>query len=181
MFAHICEEMETKHKILSHWCMMVVQRSCIVSCVWAENAVIQLLQYENKTEFSDLLQNQLWSTILAYLCDISELFNRTSTSMQWKDENILTSTHKITALKDILNIWNRKVKKGNFELCLRTSKWVLISDIKDSICSHAKLLAEKLDKHVPIFKISEYDWLRNKFTWTEISSLSPPKTDSFDN
>lgn len=106
MFAYICEEMETKHKILSHWCMMVVQRSCTESCVWAENAVIQLLQRENKIEFSELLQNQLWRTILAYVCDISELLNRTSTSMHWRDQNILTSTHKIKALKDILHIWN---------------------------------------------------------------------------
>jgi hypothetical protein len=47
---------------------------------------------------------------------------------------------------------------------------VLKSDIKDLICSHVKLLAEKLDKHVPSFKMSEYDRLRNPFTSTEIES-----------
>jgi hypothetical protein len=145
--------METKHKILSHWCMMAVQRSCTMSCVCAKNAVIQLLQHENKTQFSDLLQNHLWSMILAYLCDISELLNGTSTSMQWRDKNILTSAQKIKALKDILNIWNREVKKRNFKMCLITSKWVLKSDIKDLICSHVKLLAEKL---VNMFPVSKY-------------------------
>jgi hypothetical protein len=34
------------------------------------------------------------------------------------------------------------------------------------------MLAEKLDKHFPSFKILEYDLIRNSFTSTEISGLS---------
>jgi hypothetical protein len=79
------------------------------------NPLIQLLQRENKAEFSGLLQNRLWSTKLAYLCDIFELLNKMNTSMQGKGENNLTSADKIRALKYTLEIWNRKAKYEHFE------------------------------------------------------------------
>jgi hypothetical protein len=62
---------------------------------------------------------------LPYLCDIFELLNRINTGLQAKDEYISTSTDKIRAMKEKLNIWNRKAKEGNFEMFSRTSECML--------------------------------------------------------
>ena len=66
---------------------------------------------ENKSEFADLLTNELWCTKLAFLSDIFDILNKYISSLQGKDENILTATDKISALRDKLAIWSRKVKE----------------------------------------------------------------------
>ena len=58
-----------------------------------------------KSHFCNLFKCKFWIAKLQYLADFFQHFNILSTSMQRKEENILTSTDKIKVFQRKLQIW----------------------------------------------------------------------------
>ena len=122
-------------------------------------------------EFCDLIQNKIWCTKLAYLADIFEHLNKLNTNMQGKRENVLTSVDKISAIRDKITIWIRKVMKSNFESFPKTAECELKNDISLLIIDHLILLQNKINNYFPNLKIQDYDWIRNPFIPTKQTFL----------
>jgi hypothetical protein len=118
-----------------------------------------------------LLQNQILSKKSTYLCQIFQLLGKINTSTQGKNENILTSTDNIRALKYKLNL-EQKIEEGKFEIFPRTSDFMLKSDEQYLTCNYLSLLAAKSDQYFLSLKISECEWIRHLFTSIEMSGLS---------
>jgi len=51
-----------------------------------------------------------------YLAEIFTHLNSLNTSMQGREENILTSSDKLVAFKKKVEIWKNRAKDGNFEI-----------------------------------------------------------------
>ncbi|XP_050066484.1 zinc finger BED domain-containing protein 5-like [Aphis gossypii] len=83
-----------------------------------------------ETEFN-FLGDEEWWTKLSFLTDLFEHLNKLNSSMQGRDENILTSSDKIMAFIEKLNLWKTKINQGNLIMFPRTA--LLVAD--DNILS----------------------------------------------
>ena len=57
-----------------------------------------------------------WMSKLEYLTKIFSQLNNTNSNMQGRNENILTSTDKLVALKKKIIIWKNRASSGNFDM-----------------------------------------------------------------
>ena len=97
-----------------------------------------------------------------YLAEIFAHLNSLNTSMQGREENILTSSDKLVAYKKKVAIWKNRVEDGNFEMfpLVRES---CIKNMSPIVFQHLTTLEEKFNFYFPSLKTDEYDWVRNPF------------------
>ena len=62
------------------------------------------------------LQCEFWLSRLEYLAEIFARRSSLNTSMQGREENILTSSDKLVGIKKKVAIWKNRAKDGNFEM-----------------------------------------------------------------
>lgn len=62
-------------------------------------------------KYADFLSDDSWCAKVAFLADIFEKLNYLNKSMQGKQENILTSTDKISSFQQKLLLWISKIEK----------------------------------------------------------------------
>ena len=165
LFALICEEMGAKYKtLLLHTEVRWLSRGRVLCRVYElREMMLKLFEENGQNEFCDIIKNELWCTKLAYLADIFDHLNKINTSMQGKGENMLTSVDKICGMRDKIEIWNRKIKEGNFDMFPKTAECELKCEISSLIVEHLTLLRVKTDHYFPNIDIKDYDWIRNPF------------------
>ena len=117
---------------------------------------------EEHEHFCEYLECEFWLSRLEYLAEIFAHLNGLNTSMQDREENILTSSDKLIAFKKKVTIWKNRAKDGNLELfpLVRQS---CIKKISPIVFQHLTTLEEKINFYFPSLKIDEYDWVRNPF------------------
>ena len=71
---------------------------------------------EKQERFCEYLRCEFWMAKLAYLKDIFGKLNIINSSMQGKNENILTATDTLVAFKKKIVIWKNKAKLGEFDM-----------------------------------------------------------------
>ncbi|XP_042225447.1 protein FAM200A-like [Homarus americanus] len=77
---------------------------------------------EEKLEFCELLAGETWCAKLCYLADIFEHLNNVNSSMQGRNENIITFSDKVKALaEEKMSLWNVKVKEDNLDMFPKTA------------------------------------------------------------
>ena len=82
--------------------------------------------------------------------------------MQGKNENLLSSTDKIRALKEKPKVWSLKVKNGTYETFYHYSERKN-KEITSLITEHPVSLEENLEKYFPSLCTDNYAWIRNPF------------------
>jgi hypothetical protein len=121
--------------------------------------------------FCELLKNEKWCAMLAYLADIFNYINSVNTNMQGREENILTSTDKLLAFQKKIFMWKRKATENNFEMfpLIPINATTTLAPV---ILEHLISLEEKINKYFPEIQIVNYDWIRNPFSSLCTSSLT---------
>ena len=115
-----------------------------------------------QSHFCNLLNCKFWIVKLQYLADIFQHLNILSSSMQGKEENILTSTDKIKAFQKKLQIWKSTAIKGSLEMFpLETNNCK--TEIFPFIVEHLSTLEEKIKFYFSSLNTMQYDWNRNPF------------------
>ena len=71
---------------------------------------------EEHERFCEYLKCEFWLSRLEYLAEIFAHLNGLNTSMQGREENILTSSDKLIAFKKKVAIWKNRAKDGNLEM-----------------------------------------------------------------
>ena len=99
---------------------------------------------------------------MEYLTEIFGQLNIVNGSMQGLNENILTSTDKLIALKKKIVIWKNRAKLGEFDMfpTMRTNctkEMILI------VVEHLTALEENVDHYFPSLNTEKYDWVCNPF------------------
>ena len=121
---------------------------------------------EEHEHFCEYLECEFWLSRLEYLTEIFAHLNGLNTSMQGREENILTSSDKFIAFKKKVAIWKNRAKDGNLEMFpLVRQNYRKMSPV---VFQHLTTLEEKINFYFPSLKTDDYDWVRNPF----IESLS---------
>ncbi|KAL4136046.1 hypothetical protein QTP88_007615 [Uroleucon formosanum] len=116
---------------------------------------------ESKYEF---LGDEKWRTKVSFLIDIFEHLNKLNTSMQGRNENILTSTDKIMAFNEKLTMWKNQVDQKKLTMFPRTVERDVDASLVSLISESIMLLKDKMTKYFPSIKVEDYDWVRNPFS-----------------
>ncbi|XP_078503253.1 zinc finger BED domain-containing protein 5-like [Lissotriton helveticus] len=187
IFPNICEQMGAGFKkLLLHTDDRWLSRGSVLCRVYElREMMLNFFVKNQQQKYCDLIQNKLWCAKLAYLADIFEHLNNINTSMQGKGENILTAVDKMSALRDKIKIWQRKVNEGNFEMFPKTDECQLKDTVSSLIVDHLPVLARQVYDYFPNLEIQDYDWIRNpflstatgNFTLTEEEELAEVKND----
>jgi hypothetical protein len=109
------------------------------------------------------LKNDIWCAKLAYLTDIFKYLNSVNTSIQGRNENILTSTDKLSAVKKKICLWKNVIMQKNSVDMFDSLKNEKYDEIIPDITEHLTLLEAKLENYFPSLNVEFYDWIRNPF------------------
>ena len=93
---------------------------------------------EEKTEFCELLADEIWSAKLCYMEDMFEHLNKVNASMQGRNKNMLTSD-KIEALVEKNSLWNERVSEDKIDMFQKTAE-AKYTDIVSLIKQHLESL-----------------------------------------
>lgn len=162
LFATLCNEMGSRHEaLLLHTEVRWLSRGRVLSRVHElREEMLTFFTCENKFEFCDLLADDEWCVKLGYLADIFGYLNKMNISMQGRNENILSSTDKVMALLEKIQLWNSKIKEGNLNMFPSISN---SKDVVPLICEHLDVLEKNIEKYFPNIAVETYDWVRNPF------------------
>jgi hypothetical protein len=84
--------------------------------------------------------------------------------MQGKEENVLTSSDKLTGFLRKLRIWKLQQEKKNLQMFPLTSKVDSHGDVtSELILNHLLVLEDKMVQYFPSITVAEYDWVRNPY------------------
>ena len=127
-----------------------------------KDEMLSFFSLEKQEEFCELLHDCNWVSKLAYLVDIFDHLNNVNSKMQGKNENLLTSTEKMKALREKLKIWSLRVKNGNFDMLSHFSE-MKNKEVVPLITQHLESLEEKIEKYFPSLSTENYPWVRYPF------------------
>ena len=110
LFDQPCEETDAEHKHL----LLYTEVRWLSSC----KSLIRV--FELKVGLQGFLREKVttgrvfkhWVSILAYMCDVFNLFNEFNFSLQGK----ITTAFKVAAFKAKLEFWGQKVNAGTFDM-----------------------------------------------------------------
>ncbi|KAI5152134.1 zinc finger BED domain-containing protein 5/7/8/9 [Enteropsectra breve] len=165
LFKNICSSMEAQYEsLLLHTEVRWLSRGKVLNRILElKEELIVFFQNEENNVFSDLLTNKSWCTKLSYLNEIFEKLNNLNSSMQGRNENILSSTDKLLAFKKTLNLWTVYILEQRALPMFPSLKSADYEEMAPIIINHLDILKEKLDKYFPSLEIESYDWIRNPF------------------
>ena len=135
-------------------------------CTFFKNEISIAGNQKNRMKmqnFYDCFNNELWCAKLAYIEHIFAHLNSLNTSLQGRNENILTSTDKLIAFDKKLCLWIKKLDENNFAMFPNIPEQMRIF-LAPLVKIHLDLLQKAMKKYFPSITSETYDWIRNPFT-----------------
>lgn len=164
LFEKICDGMDSDNsKLLFYSAIRWLSRGRVLSRFYdlSEEIIVFLTMEESKYEF---LGDDQWWTKVSFLTDIFEHLNKLNSSMQGRNENILTSTDKMMAFNEKLTLWKTQVDQKKLTMFPRTAERNVDASLVSLISESIMLLKDKMIKYFPSINVEDYDWVRNPFS-----------------
>ncbi len=164
LFEQICIEMDSQHRrLILHTEIRWLSRGKVLCRIHElQKELLAFFEEEKQERFCEYLRHEFWISKLEYLTDIFTHLNSVNTSLQGRNENILSSTDKLIAFQKKISIWKNRAKDGNFEMFPLMGK-TNIKEMTPIVVEHLATLAEKIKFYFPTLNTDDYDWVRNPF------------------
>lgn len=168
LFDNLCSAMDAEHtQLLLHTEVRWLSRGRVLQRFYELRDELLIFLTCEESEYADFLSNENWCTKVAFLADIFGKLYFLNKGMQGKQENILTSTDKISSFQQKLSMWIAKIEKhGTWDMFDLTSKCHIDSALSQLILKSLRLFEENIKKYFPSLDISSLDWVRNPFIET---------------
>lgn len=172
LFKLFCEELGSEHSILLfntdvRW----LSRGNALMRFFELRKEVQTFLKERDYDLAGDMESQEFNQMLAYLSDIFSRMNDLNISMQGENVNILTCCEKINSFKEKLQLWCRRVRRGNLSNFSSLEEMVdknecLIPSVSNEILDHLEILSKSLDGY---FKGGELEisktWIINPYSF----------------
>ena len=158
LFAELCESIKSEYK-----CLLYHTEVCWLSKGKVLKRLLQLtLEVRNfiKSEtdkFDKFINNEIWWTQISFLSNIFDKLNELNLSLQGPDENIITSTSKMTAFREKLILWKSKISDGVFDCYPSVNASNLKQELASIILATLSELHLSLDHNFPSPSIADFD------------------------
>jgi hypothetical protein len=162
----MCHEAGSRHDtlVLHTDICWLSKRKVLARFFDLKNELLNMFGIKNP-DFAAQLNDEEWCANVAYKTDtFSHLINYLNESMQGKEENVLTSSDKLTGFLRKHRIWKLQVERKNLQMFPLTSKVDPHGDVtSELILNHLRVLEDKMVQYVPSITVAEYDWVHNPY------------------
>ena len=119
LFNNLCSAMDSEHtQLLFHTEVRWLSSGRILQRFYELREELLLFFTCEESQYVDFLSDDFWCAKVAFLADIFVKLNYLNKNMQGKQENILTSTDKISSFQQKLLLWIQKLKNRQIGICL---------------------------------------------------------------
>ena len=150
LFEEHCKSMDSQHvRLLGHTDVRWLSKGKVLTRLHElQKEVIVFFDKEKHERFCKYLRCEFWMDKMEYLTKIFGQLNIVNSSMQGLNENILTSTDKLVALKKIIVIWKNRAKLGEFDM-FPTMRTNCTKQMIPIVIVHLTALEENIDHYFP--------------------------------
>ncbi len=169
LFRVLCEEMGSEHvQLLLHTEVRWLSRGKVLSRLFELHKEVQMFLQDTNFPLSDIFEDTVWLSQLAYLSDIFSRLNKLNLGLQGLSINAFDVQDKINALLKKLELFEIKIKTGDvsafpaLESFLSDNELMLEDGIKENIATHLVSLREQFRDYFPVMHEAEASsWMRN--------------------
>nr|XP_033478812.1 zinc finger BED domain-containing protein 5-like [Epinephelus lanceolatus]XP_033478814.1 zinc finger BED domain-containing protein 5-like [Epinephelus lanceolatus]XP_033478816.1 zinc finger BED domain-containing protein 5-like [Epinephelus lanceolatus] len=171
-FFHVlCEEMGSEHvQLLLHAEVRWLSRGKVLSRLFELHKEVQMFLQDTNFPLSDIFEDAVWLSQLAYLSDIFSRLNELNLGLQGLSISVFDVQDKINALLKKLALFEIKVKTGDvsafpaLESFLSDSDLMLDDGVRENIAAHLASLRQQFCNYFPVMPKDEASsWMRNPF------------------
>ncbi|XP_059362102.1 zinc finger BED domain-containing protein 5 [Carassius carassius] len=172
LFCVLCEEMGSEHvQLLLHTEVQWLSRGKVLSRLFELHKEVHMFLQDTNFPLSDIFEDTVWLSQLAYLSDIFSHLNELNLGLQGLSINVFDVQDKINALLKKLELFEIKIKTGDvsafpaLESFLSDNDLTLDGRLRDNITAHLVSLRQQFLDYFPVMPEAEASrWMRNPFS-----------------
>ena len=170
LFRLFCEELGKEHTVLLyHTEVRWLSRGRVLSRLFELRDEIKEFLCTMGNEMAEYFETTEFIQNLAYLADVFTALNELNRSLQGQGISVIHACDKLSAFKEKLQLWIRRVKQGNFvnfpslQETLKESA-TLHTDLVSTIAEHLQILSTAFDGYFSCGELQTCDyWIRHPF------------------
>nr|XP_020660943.1 SCAN domain-containing protein 3-like [Pogona vitticeps] len=169
LFAELWEEMDAEHIHLLYTEVKWLSKGGLLARVFELREVLHRFLVEKQSPMAAHFSDTEWLAKLAYLCDIVNLFNELSLSLQSRMTTVFKAADKVAAFKAKLELWGQRVDIGIFDM-FQTLADILKGtepgpSFSQLVRDHLSQLSKQFENYFPTAKDPRTgkEWIRDPF------------------
>ncbi|CAL9692667.1 unnamed protein product [Knipowitschia caucasica] len=169
LFHVLCEERSEHVQLLLHTEVKWLSRGKVLLRLFELHREVQMLLQDKHFPLSDIFEDAVWLSQLAYLSDIFSRFNELNLGLQGLSINAFDVQDKKALLKKF-ELFELEVKTGDvsafpaLESFLSDNDLMLDDGVRENIAAHLASLRQQFCNYFPVIPGAEArSWMRNPF------------------
>ncbi|KAK1904161.1 Zinc finger BED domain containing protein 5 [Dissostichus eleginoides] len=170
LFHVLCDEMGSEHvQLLLHTEVRWLSRGKVLSRLFELHREVQVFLQDKNFPLSDVFDDTVWLSQLAYLSDIFSRLNDLNLGLQGLPINVFDVQDKINTMLKNLKLFEIKVKAGDvsafpaLESFLSENELTLDDGVRDNMVAHLVSLRQQFRQYFPVMT-EDNSWMRSPFS-----------------